>query len=231
MGGDFCVVWPEKVQYNDFRFAYLYASRMPSFSFKRQGERAFTLVELLVVVAIIGLLSTIVVVSINSARIRARDIKRVSDLRQIQLALELFSDSHNQTYPSHDIYDNVTLCAGGVDCGLAATDACGTKRCINPLPLDPAVGGSKYWYTYTQTSAAPTLFHLGANLEEAVDALGNDRDCGDGASGTCPGSPYTVGSSPIAGPNNGIINTVSPDNSNGCQNVAGTNRYCYDLTN
>ncbi|MBI2625787.1 prepilin-type N-terminal cleavage/methylation domain-containing protein, partial [Candidatus Parcubacteria bacterium] len=192
---------------------------------------AFTLVELLVAIAIIGLLSTIVVVSINSTRIRARDIKRVSDLHQIQLALELFSDSHNQTYPAHDIYDAATLCAGTVNCGLAAPDACGSKRCINPLPVDPAGGSSsKYWYTYTQTAADPTLFHLGANLEEAVDALQSDRDCGDGAGGTCPGTkPYSIGSTPVVGV--GILNPSSPDDSNGCQNVPGTDRYCYDITN
>ncbi|MBI3305111.1 type II secretion system protein [Candidatus Parcubacteria bacterium] len=204
---------------------------MPSLLLRRRGEAAFTLVELLVVIAIIGLLATIVLVSINSARIRARDIKRLSDLRQIQLALELFADSHNQTYPAHDIYDAVTLCAGGVDCGLAVADACGTKRCINPLPVDPAGGSSsKYWYTYTQTAAAPTLFHLGSNLEEAVGALQSDRDCDDGAGGTCPGSlPYTIGSTPVGGA--GIVNSSSPEDANGCQNVVGTNRYCYDLTN
>ena len=51
-------------------------------------NKGFTLIELLVVIAIIGILASIVVVSTNSARIRARDTKRMGDLKTIQNALE-----------------------------------------------------------------------------------------------------------------------------------------------
>ena len=54
------------------------------------NRRAFTLVELLVVIAIIGLLSTIAVVSLGQARIKARDTKRMADLKQISTAVEFF---------------------------------------------------------------------------------------------------------------------------------------------
>lgn len=55
--------------------------------------KGFTLVELLVVISIIGLLSTLAVVSLGSARSRARDARRISDIKQIQTALELhFAD-------------------------------------------------------------------------------------------------------------------------------------------
>lgn len=62
---------------------------------KKQG---FTLIELLVVIAIIGLLATIVLISLNTAREKARDAKRLSDMHQIQLALALYHDE-NGTYP------------------------------------------------------------------------------------------------------------------------------------
>jgi len=56
-------------------------------------RKGFTLVELLVVIAIIGLLSTLAVVALGSARSKARDARRVSDIKQIQTGLELyFSD-------------------------------------------------------------------------------------------------------------------------------------------
>ena len=58
----------------------------------------FTLVELLVVISIIGLLSSIVLTSVNSARARARDARRLADTRQIQNALALYYDDHG-SYP------------------------------------------------------------------------------------------------------------------------------------
>ena len=54
-----------------------------------QINRGFTLLELLVVVAIIGLLSAVVISSLNTARARARDVKRLSDMKTLQIAIEL----------------------------------------------------------------------------------------------------------------------------------------------
>ena len=60
---------------------------------KKRHNQGFTLIELLVVIAIIGVLSSVVLASLNSARAKSRDAKRLSDLRQIQNALELhFTD-------------------------------------------------------------------------------------------------------------------------------------------
>ena len=50
--------------------------------------RGFTLIELLVIIAIIGLLALIVVVSVNSARAKARDVLRKADLNTMQKAIE-----------------------------------------------------------------------------------------------------------------------------------------------
>lgn len=58
----------------------------------RKFLTGFTLIELLVVIAIIGLLATIVAVSVNHARQKARDAKRINDLKQFSTALELCYD-------------------------------------------------------------------------------------------------------------------------------------------
>lgn len=63
------------------------------------AKRGFTLIELLVVIAIIGILSSVVLASLGTAREKARDATRISDMKNIQLALELFFDS-NQSYPA-----------------------------------------------------------------------------------------------------------------------------------
>ncbi|MEA3464293.1 MAG: type II secretion system protein [Patescibacteria group bacterium] len=62
-------------------------------------QKGFTLIELLVVIAIIGLLSTLAVVALNNARQKARDAKRISDIKQIQTALELYYNDENG-YPA-----------------------------------------------------------------------------------------------------------------------------------
>ncbi|MBI2278638.1 MAG: type II secretion system protein [Candidatus Brennerbacteria bacterium] len=54
----------------------------------KNKQSGFTLIEMLVVVAIIGLLSSVVVIGVGGARQKARDTKRVADLRQIQTYLE-----------------------------------------------------------------------------------------------------------------------------------------------
>ncbi|PIS13297.1 MAG: prepilin-type cleavage/methylation domain-containing protein, partial [Candidatus Tagabacteria bacterium CG09_land_8_20_14_0_10_41_14] len=57
-----------------------------------KNKKGFTLIELLVVIAIIGILSSVVLASLNSARKKARDARRVADIKQIQLALEMYFD-------------------------------------------------------------------------------------------------------------------------------------------
>jgi prepilin-type N-terminal cleavage/methylation domain-containing protein len=66
---------------------------------KLRKSSGFTLIELLVVIAIIGILAAVVLVSLNSARAKSRDARRVSDMHQIQTALELFYNDCGQ-YPS-----------------------------------------------------------------------------------------------------------------------------------
>lgn len=56
--------------------------------------RGFTLIELLVVIAIIGVLSSIVLTSLNSARVKARDTQRVTEVREIAKALTAYFIDH-----------------------------------------------------------------------------------------------------------------------------------------
>ncbi len=53
------------------------------------NNKGFTLIEMLVVIAIIGLLSSVVVIGLGGARSKARDARRIADVRSIQSALEV----------------------------------------------------------------------------------------------------------------------------------------------
>lgn len=126
----------------------------------KSDTKGFTLIELLVVVAILGLLATIVAVSLTGARGRARDGRRSSDLRQIELALELYYSAERQ-YP-----DDLGVLVGGY-LNMAT------------IPADPATGDT-YCYAYGEDPEAENpiqYYHLGAVLEnEDSDLLAEDKD-------------------------------------------------------
>lgn len=63
-----------------------------------KNKRAFTLIEVLVVISIIGILMSILVLNFEESRKRARDNVRKSDLKSVQLALEVYK-AQNGKYP------------------------------------------------------------------------------------------------------------------------------------
>lgn len=130
-------------------------------------SRGFTLIELLVVIAIIGILSSVVLASLNSARVKGRDARRVSDIKQIQLALELYYDNQ-QSYPA--------MAAGSASSTLGALV---TSNFISSIPSDPSqVGANGYRYASTDlagaacTSAPCPSYIVRALMEGTVPAGG-----------------------------------------------------------
>lgn len=117
-----------------------------------QLKAGFTLIELLVVIAIIGILSSVVLASLNSARTKARDTRRVSDLKQVQVALELYYDA-NSKYPQS--LDILVGSANGASLPVLPKDPSGVV--LN------AAGGYKY---AVNNSTTATMYHLGAALEQ-----------------------------------------------------------------
>ena len=185
------------------------------------SARGFTLIELLVVIAIIGVLATVVLASLNTARRKSRDARRLSDVKQIQLALELYFDGVGVgNYPAGQA---TPVCSATVQYGLEAALA---PNYITAVPRDPNAAAGSDCYRYA--SIVPTLgtartsYHLGAVLEDPTNtALTSDRDCNDGVVNSC-GAAVAVG----VGAN---IQGIESSNCTAAAGTAGTDR-CYDVT-
>lgn len=114
---------------------------MKQFNNPPYGRSGFTLLELLTVIAIMGLLSSAVFVGVSRQIKKSHDAKRKTDVHELQVALESYFVD-NQKYP-------VSLPATGQP--LASAD--GQTIYLNKMPADPLTR-DPYLYTYWATPAA-----------------------------------------------------------------------------
>jgi prepilin-type N-terminal cleavage/methylation domain-containing protein len=129
---------------------------------KRKG---FTLIEILIVVAIIAILASVVLVGLGPTQQAGRDARRISDLSEVQTGLELY-------YNKFGIYPGTA--AGGTGAPAAATWASLSASVTGAgvgitaaFPNDPSSGKSyQYWY-----GAGNTHYVIGATLENANNSV------------------------------------------------------------
>ncbi|MCL4400329.1 type II secretion system GspH family protein [Patescibacteria group bacterium] len=74
----------------------------------QKKQSGFTLIEMLVVIAMIGLLSAVLLVALGPSRKKAQDSRIISDLNQIRSLMESTYNPSNSTYGSPDISNLVT---------------------------------------------------------------------------------------------------------------------------
>ncbi len=133
--------------------------------FNRKG---FTLIEILIVVAIIAILASIVLVGLGPSQQAGRDARRLSDLHEIQTGLELYYNACGY-YPGTDTktpctgYKNSTgfVALKGILTGFASLG-------ITSVPDDPT--GGKH-YTYSTVPGTGTSYVLSATLENANNTV------------------------------------------------------------
>ncbi|HKB88778.1 MAG TPA: prepilin-type N-terminal cleavage/methylation domain-containing protein [Patescibacteria group bacterium] len=130
--------------------------------------QAFTLIEMLVVISIIGILATLVAANLNSARSRARDAERKSDLKNISTALRIYYNDESR-YPASDNSNKIKACdPGGVSaCTWGGEWNIGTTVYMQTLPQDPLSPTQDY--RYVQDSSDTDSYTLDACLENQSD--------------------------------------------------------------
>jgi prepilin-type N-terminal cleavage/methylation domain-containing protein len=151
--------------------------------YRKTGERGFTLIELLVVIAIIGLLSSVVLASLNGARLKGRDARRISDLKQMQTALELYY-SNQGSYP---VLTTVNTTQAGFTTALTPLVSEGD---IPAVAADPNGGTATYYY---KSTAGGTFYCLGATMETTPLPVSSCNIGASGMNGAAPTGNYVVG--------------------------------------
>lgn len=140
-------------------------------------KNGFTLIEILVAIAIISILATVLLANYQGIRARARDSQRKKELDEIKTALRLFYND-NQVYP----IDN----EGKITCDTSSpvtttinwgdTFICSGTTYMSELPQDPLAGNNPYYYIDTDSGDG---FEIYACLENTADPNRDDVDGGD----------------------------------------------------
>ena len=167
-------------------------------------NRAFTLVELMIVIAIIALLTGLMMANFSTSKGKSRDGQRISDLAQIQIALGLYFDRCGQ-FPN-----SIANPPSGTNNGCPSGINLGSY--ISKIPTPP--GGSPASYDYAVNSASnPSdyLLHIyleAANSSVTANSLATSPSTYDYAS---PRSWYTAATGPVSAT---------------CDNAAASRDYC-----
>lgn len=155
--------------------------RRPHFS------RGFTLLELLVTISVIGLIATLAITALNNSRVRARDAKRLADLKQFHQAMELCADDNGGSYTTptnccsgitganNNIFQCTNAAGNGIkqylpqldpdvkDPSTPTTDCNGLNNaaCEYAFRATPASGGYTIYYYLERNGQNKLLTHRG----------------------------------------------------------------------
>lgn len=141
----------------------------------------FSLIEVIVVTAILGILSILGISNFTATIERSRDARRKADLSTIQKGLESYYGD-NSVYPA--TITTADLCASTTTCYLKT------------VPTDPSGGSNVYYYVRGNTGGTSQSYQLYSTLER-TDDTGTGVNQG-GYAGTCGGTcKYGVSSSNV----------------------------------
>lgn len=150
----------------------------------QSSSKGFTLIELLVVIAIIGILSSVVLASLSTAKNRANDAKRMTDLHAIQTALEMYAVDNN-AYPVANPWSSKCPAWGG-DQGAGNVIPGLVPKYLPKMPNDPAMdtAANTCCYLYYSNGKEYKLLDHNCptiNYQSAKSLIDPARDSGSNA--------------------------------------------------
>lgn len=150
-----------------------------------KNKKAFTLVELLVVMAIMAILTTIGLSSFGTIREKSRDSKRKENLESIAKALEMYYNDWGhyplaETDVAHSRMmgcgNGSEICNWGDPWSAYKTDVSNSTLYMPELPQDPS--GFQYYYLTDSKGSYYMLFAYLENKEDSRVAKNSDGDEG-----------------------------------------------------
>lgn len=133
-----------------------------------RSSKAFTLIELLIVISIIGILVALSVFGLQGARESARDARRKSDLESIRSGIETYRSDCNS-------YPLALPSSGSPLVGSGSGNCLNTNTYMSAVPSDPTAGRN---YLY---SSDGTVYSICASLENSsapAVSCGASSSCG-----------------------------------------------------
>lgn len=137
----------------------IFFKKLPPMTCRLLFNRGFTVMELLVVMAIMGILYTVVMSSVGDSRSKGRDSKRIADISLIQLILEKYYDEYSK-YPN-----SLSELSSSYDSSVPEKDSQEIDYKYAALNSDK-----------TSCSDKCQFYHLGVSLENNNSVLDDDED-------------------------------------------------------
>ena len=134
-------------------------------------SKAFTLIELLIVMAVIAILIAIAIPSFRGMQTEARQTKAQGDTRVLKIAVESYYKNHNNVYPVATTTATQTweaMLTGAI------------PRVLDAVLYDPfgATTTSQYWYATDTNSTSTAKYYI--IYSQGVDGLGTAAVATDG---------------------------------------------------
>jgi prepilin-type N-terminal cleavage/methylation domain-containing protein len=131
---------------------------------KRTG---FTLIEILIVVAIIAILASVVLVGLGPTQQAGRDARRVSDLHEVQNGLELYYNKCGY-YPGPANPANCGAASMPANWAALSTALTGSGIGVSSVPVDPSTASTYVYGTNFGANPKNSTYVLEATLENGT---------------------------------------------------------------